>query len=427
MIIIYWLLTIISILYILFKNRRFDLFTIAVVFYIYYTLPALTGVVEVGDGMYYSEVHFNTYVIISIIMITLITTMFLYDRKQYKIQQKEYLPGIKYIHYSLTFLAFFLLFANIGLIGIEPFFNPDKSVLSQHFRSFYDIAIWIALTAIILGLQNKSFKIVILNFFIVTFTLIVGSRAYFTLAIISIGLLLFREKRLKLIKYKRILFFTGALALFLTFYKEIYKTVKTFDVSQIITSLTNFETFKNASFFIESNSIFASLNIAVEQKFRQEPGVISDILVNSVPLLKDILNFFSYEQTFTSPRFAPIVSREFFPNIHWGMGSNIWAEMYSIGGILTILMFLGLWMLIMWYGNKLLVSQSFISPFLLPGIVYSTFYVHRLDLTLAIGAFKIGIGLFIMFLIIYKIAIKPYLSSSYSIQKHNFKKDINYN
>lgn len=67
------------------------------------------------------------------------------------------------------------------------------------------------------------------------------------------------------------------------------------------------------------------------------------------------------------------------------------------------------------------------APFLLPAIVYSTFYIHRLDLTLVMGAFKIGLGLSIMFFIIYKISIKPYLSFSYSMRKQNVNKNINYN
>lgn len=408
MIFLFYFVNIIGLGYFLLKKRTFDLFALAFFCQLLYFVPGFFGItLYLENGKEVVEIIFDkTYIIISVFSLSLIVFSIFYDFRNYvylkRRVNKNYLGEVLLLISFVFFLS--ILKSNNDLFILEKSFLMDKVG-----ANLLMMEITASLSVIIFFVQKKYIKL-FFSSIIILVDLYIGFRFTFILTLISIILYSLNSLgKVRLIKYYKYLLILVILTIFVFISKDFMYGLK-FGFSDY-----SIERFKDLSFYLDSFFstepfvIMAILNEVVKNDFYSDIDNIS-VFLKLFPFVETLfeINFISFNSLF-----QPIL----FPNVEYGMANSIFAQIYSIGGIVFIIIFCVFFNYLLFFGNLLIIKNSSFQPLCIFLFTILCFYIYRNDFLYLIGLIKnylyIYIFAYLITIVLNIIFIKKYLKTDY--------------
>ena len=368
------LIAIIGICYYMLKKRKFDFFTIAYFSALAYFLPGFYGYSLFPPYNYKTPITDTTYIIFIMVLVGIIFTGFLYDKLWDKDIEFRYIYETKYNKFILinfSLVMFILMLITTG----SALFSPFKAEMLEELNRFH--LLWSISTSLltVMAFINKDKKLLIFGVLFLFFDVYIGFRSTFAITVIAILMIHFNRKGKQrfLIENKKMLLISSILAGFFFVYKQIYAVVKLgrWDIVQerlstpqfYLDSITNSEPFFTQTI----------LNQVVNTDFSVDGSHMIGILY--------LFILFAPELGAKVTDFNSLYQHELFPNVEYGMASNIWAEMYSINGLLAVMLFIIIFNLLIVLANRLLyIKDISLKATVTLIFTYWVFYIHRNDL-----------------------------------------------
>jgi hypothetical protein len=151
--------------------------------------------------------------------------------------------------------------------------------------------------------------------------------------------------------------------------------------TQVIEKITNPNFYVEAIKFSEPFAIQTVLNEVMKQDF--------NVGVNHFVGLFNQLIPFGNKLGASSTTFNSLFQTQLFPGVTYGMGSNIWAEMWSAGGWGLLLIFIVTFNVVLYIGNSLFQkSYGSLRSLLVITLSFWSFYIHRSSLEYTINLNK---------------------------------------
>ena len=403
--IVYIILCVISIIKCI--NRKFDLYTIAVLSYIFYTLVCVIGetwITRSSGYYYYAKIDKVTYLCVYAQLFVINFFPYLIKTKRVRKENAHLLIqkdlGGK-VAYEIIFVSSSLVFLYnfFFSIGIKDFFSlTSKSELMNSANTLFSYAIWGILISFTYGIQSKRKVIFLVSAFILFILLVMGSRSYLILAILI--LLLVKAdlvKKTVSANWKKIVVLVILMFIFMI-YKEIYKYIRAMDFEAVISALENYKTYLSVFTNGETRTTFSLYNFVISEEYRIP---FKDSLARILSVLPFVNNALS---TSLPIRFSEIAKNSIFGSTY-GLGSSFWAESFSMGSYAFLILATCLWIsIIKKYHYRITVTNR-TAPFWTVFMVYISFYIHRLDWVQMWGALKSIIVWYIVYRII-KMALR---------------------
>jgi hypothetical protein len=156
-------------------------------------------------------------------------------------------------------------------------------------------------------------------------------------------------------------------------YKGIYTNVKAGQWDLISARLTSTEYYVNSILLSEPNGVQSILNRTVVTNYHTGAGQLWDLVLLPVLGALDVLGSESFG---LSEGFDPQTA--LFPGVRYGVASNVWAQMWSIGGVSGVIIFVCVFVCIIIVMNYWILRAriSVAGILALCGIVW-VFYIHR--------------------------------------------------
>ncbi|MEZ8062831.1 MULTISPECIES: hypothetical protein [Vibrio] len=171
------------------------------------------------------------------------------------------------------------------------------------------------------------------------------------------------------------------------FYKGVYSGIKLGNYELVLLRLTDANYYLNSLVNSEPSMTTMILSKTLEHDLRIDFYHFQNIIVSMGffgPFQPDIQSFNS------------IMQPEFFPGLSWGVGSNVWANVYAIlgwGGLLLFITFYCLSLYLISFVLSRITGFYFLA--LCPLASYWAFYIHRNDLAYQISLEK-RVGIIIL-------------------------------
>ncbi len=410
MIFVHWIIWLVILSYLVFKKRNVDFYTIAVFGYLFYTLPAFWGTTWTTQELYYSKIHFGTYLVVDIVSVLIFVSMVYFDYRHYRRgvyfekKREEIYPSM--LFYILVIIAYLFILVAVHKIGFELVLSQRKDALDiELMNPFFSLAVWISLIVLSFSSYSKNWRLLVLSSPILLFTLFLGIRSYFVIGTLSYALLYMAQLRnIQLFKLWKVGVWLIVFGIIATMYRAIYTIIKKGDFQHIILLLTTKEFYLEKVFTLphEIYIVFSTLNISVSSNLRLGIEFVWYQIVNFIPLMNNLFNV-------PEVRYSKVIMEEFYFESKFGMASNIWAEMYSSGGLILVVIFALIWLQMIKYFNLFLINENKIGIFFIPFGIYFAFYINRLSFALAIGDVKYIIFISFISMTIYHIMLKPFM------------------
>ena len=400
-------------------ERKIDFLTFYSIGVIYYTFMCAFGNTYITghQGFYYnSRISSSTYLIIYGQLILLI--IFLKFCKPISCPKHQMLEisvsnarlelyRTNMIYSVIAFSSLVIMIYELVIkIGLTVFFSEiSKGEINNRADTLMSISIWFALFAWGYAITNNKIKIAIMCLTTLLITLVLGTRAYILTAFIILLICMVEKENKKVYIQKSVRyikqnfkygFIIGAVAIFLVLYKSIYKLIRSLNFSKagevLLETLTS--GIKNIGVDIEGRNVFSILSYTIDNNIRIS---FNDSMARLLSIFPYVNNYFTTERPL---RYSEIMKNEVF-NSSYGLASNIWGELYAIGGILAL--YLGQ-LIIMVFLNR---SKTFIrrkktTDYIWIALAaYLSFYITRLDIVQVFGSLKSGILAYFLFYFIY--------------------------
>jgi hypothetical protein len=411
--------TILAFGFFVFKKRSFDLLTIAYIGVLFYFSPLFWGEVLQSSHDIDPAIPFPVYLIATAFVLALVVAAVISAR--YSGDQIPPTPAVRPLS------GWYLILALIGLVGAivwsrGAIFNADKvQNLKEigYLYVFFEIA---ASLACISAAMEGRWRIVAGGAFLLAVDLLVGFRAFVVLTALGVALvMLMRDGRIRLFTKAAtygsaavlligamLLVHTARFVIFdqVNILKNAPRTVRTQEMRGDILQTEKTQIPVPAPSGSAASPISAAVDDAATQVSkwlqipfqllqRSEPAIIQatlagivqrDVSCRPVNILKSLFLLVPPGLTALAPNiFPPTFYDEYqpilYPNITYGTGGNIWAEMLcrfgyigvAIFGVLLILALIGTYQLL----RK--ASPVAAAPIAFGGVVIA-FYINRNDL-----------------------------------------------
>lgn len=378
MIFLFYFINIIGISYFLLRKRTFDLFALAFFCQLLYSIPGFFGItVYLDNGKIIEDIIIDeTYLILVIFSLSIISFCILFDSKTYNSSKqisKNYIGELLLIIGFISFLT--ILITNNEVFILEKILLMEKVGIN-----LLIMEIAASLSIIIFIIQRKYIKLIFATILILV-DLYIGFR--FTFILTLIGIILFYLNSLgkvRLIKYYKYLIILFILTILVFISKDFMYGFK-FGFSDY-----SIEQFKNLSFYLDSFFttepfiIMTILNEVIKNNFLSEFDNIL-VFLKLFPFAEVLfgLNFISFNSLF-----QPIL----FPNVEYGMANSIFAQIYSLGGIIFIIIFCIFFNSLLFFGNFLIIKTSSFKALFIFLFTILCFYIYRNDFLYLIGLLK---------------------------------------
>jgi len=316
-----------------------------------------------------------TYMVFILVFISLIIASIIYDLKKnrefnfsFLNKQSRYLGESALV---LGLISLVMLYLTLG----SSLFNYNKSELLGDLNRWIILFHFFTPLAAIVFFIKGSYYLVLFCFILLFFDIFIGFRSPFALTLISILIIYLNNKgSIRIIKYWKVMILSLVGVLFLLITKVLSASLKygNYDVTMQYLSDSS-----NLIFLaITQSEPFGTqliLNEVIVKNFETSITQFASLFVLLIPLISE----FGFKAESFNSQFQPSL----FSGVYYGMGSNIWAQMWSSGGWLMLLLFLVIFNSVLHIGSKLLLVSS---PYLKAGIAlffsYWAFYIHRNDI-----------------------------------------------
>lgn len=394
--IVFYILILYS-MYIFIKKRKyFDFLSLMFFSTLFYFLPMIFGFVTIkeNDLLKYISINDKTYNIsIALFLCILLATIFYDKYLKSKVNQNnnQILLDKGFIKFSLILFCFIsiLFYITQGYLMVGKVRDISEMI------GIYKI--WSNMILILGGISLVSnYKLgVIVSLCGAFFDLYLGDRTIFVILIISIfSYILINNSNRNILSYKKIIIILLIIVSPLLVYKKIIGPIQRGDLNELMTRVTTLETYTNSLVSIEPFTTQCILNEIVSENYK--------VKENTLKSIKNLIPFSNKTQYKT---FNEQMQKDLFPNVTYGMGSNIWAEIYSNSSINAVYIgcliysFIGLGSTILYR----ICSKNILKVIILISFSFFIFYAHRNSLTYQVNLNLRVIYLYIGVIFSYKI------------------------
>ncbi len=387
----FFLVAIIGMIYFSLK-RGFDYFSLAYFSAVLYFLPGFFGYTSYHvNGVWRKLEIVNEAYAVMILVLSSIVIFSLIFRAHYSPVVADRTPPIRRIFILIVFSL-----ACVGLIGTllslgKTLFVPDKALIMDglgRWHILYVAAITIGFPAAYLLGSRFYCAIFLMMLF---FEVYIGFRSPIAVSVLSVfTLYLTRAHPVeRLIGQWKVAGLAVLFGAFLFSVKQVLTVFKAGSVDIVVDRLSSLSFYYGAVVKSEPFIVQSTLNHVISERFHTEWDHILSAL-NQFFLFSDFLGI--------DPRsFNSYFQNALFPDVTYGMASNIWAQMWSVGGWWLLVLFVVLFNLGIYFFNKTLACRNAIlRASLAPMACYWVFYIHRNDISYIINLEK---RLFIVFAI----------------------------
>jgi len=331
-----YVITVLSLIYFVFVKKRVDLYTLAFVSALVYFLPAFFGFTahSVGKVRVFQAIQTNQYLIMFFVLLSIVLSSFIFDLIKNK--DNRFVGDEARNKYILLFslgVLLFSLFMMIFSMGVSNILSEDKAdVLGARNRWYVLFSVVVPLYGLIAAFQKNNFHFIV-SVISVLFLTFIGFRTPLMIFVLSGGLIYFSSLNRPIYKVINLKSFFAStfLIMFLFVYKKIYVQVKLGNWDVVKERLTSSELYiaaiTESEPFVTQDILNSTLRYAGNIEFDFISGFLSSFMLFG----DEILN--------TSNGFMKFVNSTLYSHIDYGVASNIWAQMYALGGWTGIIIF----------------------------------------------------------------------------------------
>ncbi len=383
-------------LYIFIKKRSyFDFLSLMFFSTLFYFIPFLGGFVTIKEGgvVKFIDISNETYNIAIMLFLCILSGTLLYDKyikndKKTKIVNTEIDKG--FAKFCL------LLFCIISIL----FYIIQGRFMIGKVRDLSDMVgmykVWSNMILILGGVSiiSKNKIGVFISILGAIFDLYLGDRTMFVILVISLITYMLIEKCNKgLIHYRNILVIILLIVSPLIVYKKVIGPIQRGDIDELIRRITRMETYTNSIVSSEPFTTQCILNEVVSKNYKVKENTLTSIK-NLIPLTEK----YKYKT------FNEQIQNDLFKNVKYGMGSNIWAEIYSNTSILGVYIIILVYVFIGVIGTILFekTEKNSLRIILLISFSLFIFYIHRNSIVYQINLNLRVIYLYLVTIYVYK-------------------------
>lgn len=363
--------------YFLFLRRIFDYFFLAYFCAALYFLPGFFGITRYRDGENWveSSIEGEVYWIYFTVLLSFCFSSFFYDclwrfKRYSNVYDRSFFLLVMKLVAALAASSLALMLISTG----GAIWDAEKSAVMESVGRWHILFYTSSMVgfSVAIYLKDKLFSSVFVLFLI--FNMYIGFRSPLAVAVLS-GIMVwaFRQPKIniwRIIKLAPIVFIFG---FFMFFYKTIAHAVKSGSWELVANRSLDLNTYY--SMLVDSEPFITQsiLNKVVSTGYKTPPdhlySAVYELLLFAPSLGVDIVSFNDYFQ-------IPL-----FGDLDYGMASNIWAQMWSVGGWAFVILMVAFFNGIIIIANRLssLYNGSLAAVFA-PAFCYWIFYAHRNDL-----------------------------------------------
>lgn len=387
---IYGFLSIVSIMYILFRHRKIDFFTVYILSVIIYYFPAYLGIIYMSKGNYI-DISNQTYVVICINILITLGMIILYDIIGNRRNEHKQITHTTQLYYNKAVVVVCLLTIALNFISIiqygginGPIFN--KSELLANSNRFIAYAKYLTLFVFVYGFTNRGKHILFIRItgsLSMLYTFLLGHRSFLVLGIIGvIYTILLTKYKFKNVfeivrKNKKMVISILIFTLFIFFIKGVFAALKNGNYELVKFRLSSKEYYIETMLQSEPNVIVNNLNNVLKYNVKYNfVDYITNTIFCMVPFLGNALI-----NSFNIQTFEKILQITFNDKLSEGIGigSTFLGESYATGGyFLLILNCILICFLIIFLENRLYKTKNPANRvWFMIFLTYSTFYLSR--------------------------------------------------
>lgn len=258
--------------------------------------------------------------------------------------------------------------------GGSDLFSPDKNdVLSVQDRSIILFAI-LSQASLVLFLVQKKYIVAIPSILAIAFLVFVGFRAELAISALSIIIwIAYRDGIRSFFRARNLIPMVG-IVFFLFAYKFLYISVKMGRWDMVMQTIQDSQFL--SSIFLKSEPFITQsiLNEVIARDFRISPENFFVSFLSIIPL-SNVLTSFTAEQI------AFNFQEQLFPNLKYGVASNIYANFYAGVGYLGIVLYIAMQNVALVTISRMMAKpNSFLKLALTMVGAFLAFYIHRNDI-----------------------------------------------
>lgn len=381
------------------KRLYFDFLSLMFFSTLFYFLPFLWGFVTIKEnGVFkYISINSETYNIAIILFLCILIATYLYDKYiRVKIKQNVYYMPMDKGFDKFCIYLFFII--SILFYMIQGRFMIGKVRDLSTMIGIYKI--WSNMILILGGVSIVSNNKlgVFISILGGIFDLYLGDRTIFVILVIVLTTYILIKKCNKgIIHYKKMIVIILLIISPLIVYKKLIGPIQRGNINEFIDRITKIETYTESIVSMEPFTTQCILNEVISKNYKIKENTLVSIK-NLIPLI---------EKTKYST-FNEQMQKELFEDIEYGMGANIWAEVYSNFSIMAVYIMILIYVFIGVIGNILFekVDVYILKVIILISFPLFIFYVHRNSIVYQINLNLRVIYLYIGVLCIYRILKK---------------------
>lgn len=383
MVVIFYILCIVGFIYFFVRERVFDFFSIAYISAIVYFMPGFFGYTFL-PGWFKIELLLETYIVMCLVISSIIVSALVFDNfsKDKKNSIKYDFEKSKYIYiaiFIITFISFIMMMLTMG----SSLFLADKKEMMVNINSWSKIWENAVCIGAVISFSEKKVKSFIFYLVMLAFIMFIGDRTIPAISLISIMAIIFNSQGKQKILFSRfkLVLISLVFAVFFFVYKYLYINIKLKMWTQVIEKIMNPNFYIETIKFSEPFAIQTILNEVMRQDFYVGIDHFTGLFNQLIP--------FANKLGASSTTFNSLFQTQLFPGVTYGMGSNIWAEMWSAGGWGLLLIFIIIFNVVLYIGNKLFKkSYGSLRNLLVITLSFWSFYIHRSSLEYTVNLNK---------------------------------------
>jgi hypothetical protein len=359
----------------IYKYERINVYKIALFSSIVYFLPGFFGFVQLPYFAGTEKIRGEVYIIFILAILTFYIFSTLQGKKGNSLNVIRFNSKDRLITQLLIIITFLVFFAMLMTMG-STLFSESKSDIAENHNRWRMLFQYITAIGLVYSFTIKKKGVFLLFFAFSLFNLYTGNRSHTALAFIGlIYLQLLSLNKVKIIKYKKLLFSVLSIGSLFFIIKGVLGAIRAGLYDVVFKRLSDIEFYRNVIFTSEPFIVQNILNQVVIYDYKLGLQVYKPVLALLIPFYSEL---FGNVETFSS-RYA----KDFYSNVTYGMGSNIFAEAYSVGGLGTVFIFIILYCIFLMFYEKMIyaVNSNFLRSGLALCIAYMTFFIHRNNLS----------------------------------------------
>ncbi|EAZ98232.1 hypothetical protein MELB17_08341 [Marinobacter sp. ELB17] len=388
------ILTIFLLFYLLIKKRRFDLFTFSGFFYFIYFSPIILDLLYDPFSLRKLQPSEEVYIILSMVGLGTFLFAILNDYLFYSANRTRNPFVLSNNLYALKYLSLVLLLFLGFIFYIYGFESMVRIKIDEFNIPYFSIIVWFALVILSLSLRNNNWLAFLISAGFIIFLLLAGVRSYFVVGVFIVIFMTFGKSNVRLISQFKLFIFGVLLVSVIFGYKPVYKSVINGDFSNALRFYSSVSVNDLAYVIVEPMYVSSHLVYVVSDGLDMSFRYFSEQLSGAIPFLKGLITRLGWDFL---PSFQTTIQEKYYAGVEYGVASNFWAEIYSIGDFPLVFLFVLALNVFVLYVNRIFQSGGFYKSIWVPAGVYFSFYVHRIDLSIFFSVIKYSV-IFLMFI-----------------------------